>query len=141
MHSSAIRECECDVKKDLVNLLSKFGLVWFLRHTYHCFSSSSSWTHLTCEWSSEKGVCVCVSLLASPFWKEAIASLHLLNCPIRYTGVVTHNGWVSVTTCCVTSVKPRLKLCCCRAKFDLLKGTRFITASLSHFYQHHHHLH
>ena len=45
-------------------------------------------------------------LLASPSGKEAIASLRLLNSPIRYKGAVTHAGWVSVTACCVTSVKP-----------------------------------
>lgn len=35
---------------------------------------------------------VFVFLLPSPFWKEAIASLHLLNSPIRYKGVATHEG-------------------------------------------------
>ena len=47
-----------------------------------------------------------VFLLASPSGKEAIASLRPLNSPIRYKGAVTHAGWVSVTACCVTSVKP-----------------------------------
>lgn len=47
---------------------------------------------------------VFVFLLASLFWKEAIASLHLLNSPIRYKAAATHEGWVSVTVCFVVSV-------------------------------------
>lgn len=54
-----------------------------------------------------------VFLPASPSCKGAIASLRPLNSPIRYKGVVTHNGWVS-------AVSHLWKLCCCRAKFERL---------------------
>lgn len=83
-------------------------------------SSALCTPQLTPDQSSDKGVCVCVSLVRSPFWREAIASLRLLNSPIRYKAAVTHEGWVSVTSCCVASVK----LCCCNAK--LYTGTHSI---------------
>jgi len=59
----------------------------------------SSWDFLRLKhlcWSSDGGQTLVCAFLTSLFKREATASHHLLNSPIRYKATVTHEGWVCV---------------------------------------------
>lgn len=47
-------------------------------------------------WSSDGGQTLVCAFLTSLFKREATASHHLLNSPIRYKATITHEGWVCV---------------------------------------------
>lgn len=55
-------------------------------------------------WSSDGGQTLVCAFLTSLFKREATASHHLLNSPIRYKATVTHKGWVCVLLAVLSTV-------------------------------------
>lgn len=58
---------------------------------------TEQWCHSLTPLELRQTVCVCVFLPASPSRKVGIASLHQLNSPIRFKGVVPLGRWVCVS--------------------------------------------